>query len=765
MTSSTEHLRESLVALERENERLRVESAHATLLFRSLDALARAGLEADPFTAVFSALKDVFSYSQAMVLAHDYTEYLICIAASPEFYIGSSWKVGVFFQRVMSGRVAATFSNQDLTEWRTAPKGLSDKQPALYLPIQMRGRRGLLVLLQDEGGKGFDRADVTLGQKFTLLASSALGIRESIENVAELRRKEEVEIQNMKFDAALNNISHGLIMFDSEKKVVVCNKQFTDMYNLSSQNVKTGCALREILRLQLVTGFVPKNCSAFLADIDSSIKEDKGLEDEIRFRNGRIFKICSRPMPDGGWVATHEDVTERRINEERIAFLAMNDVLTGIANRSRFIEELNVANDEYLSSGSSYCIFMLDLDRFKNVNDSLGHAAGDLLLRETAKRLQQLLPSTDTLARLGGDEFAVLHRSAPGSLNDALRESARQLAERIIDAISQPYNLDDTKVVVGVSVGIALASRDSGGSDELMKRADLALYKIKSSGRNGFAFFDTKMATEAHERQQLESDLHEAIVREELELYFQPIVSVTNHQVRSLEALVRWHHPTQGLIMPDRFIPLAEEVDLINTIGQWILETACQQATSWPSDVKLAVNVSPVQFQRGSLVAVVKNALKTSCLPGERLELEITERVLLENQSVCDCILRKLKALGVSIVLDDFGTGYSSLSYLTMFPFSKIKIDKSFIQRMVKSSDSGAIVCAVANLGHSLNIATTAEGIETAEQLKLVAAAGVSEVQGYLFGRPATVSQIGRFFERRENRRLASSKYNSCQVK
>jgi diguanylate cyclase (GGDEF)-like protein len=380
---------------------------------------------------------------------------------------------------------------------------------------------------------------------------------------------------------------------------------------------------------------------------------------------------------------------------------------------------------------------MVDLDRFKNVNDSLGHPAGDALLRELAERLKSAVRETDAVARLGGDEFAILQCGGT-----AQREDAIALAGRIIDTVGKAFDLDGNRVSVGASIGIALAPQDDTNADDLLKKADIALYRTKSKGRNGFSFFEADMMTEANARHRLENELREALTRNEFELHYQPTFDAQTCEPQSAEALVRWRHPERGLIAPDQFIPLAEATGLIVPLGHWILQRACADAGLWPPDIKVAINLSAVQFRTGNLLDVILCALVDSGLPPERLELEITESVLLENESDHRTLLHQLRNAGISIAIDDFGTGYSSLGYLTTFPVDKIKIDKSFTQGLGKRADCSAIIASVLTLARGLDIVTTAEGVETEEQLALLRAAGVSHVQGYLLGRPVPVSKL-----------------------
>ena len=420
-----------------------------------------------------------------------------------------------------------------------------------------------------------------------------------------------------------------------------------------------------------------------------------------------------------------------------IRFLAHHDALTGLANRAYFTERLTEAVARLNRFGEPFAVFMLDLDRFKNVNDTLGHLAGDELLRETAQRLKSSLRETDVLARLGGDEFAIIQTDEGNQ-----QKGAASLADRVLTTISAPYDIEGNVVSVGTSIGIALAPGDAKDSTDLLKMADLALYAAKSAGRNGFCFFDVGMREDVEHRLQLEDELREAIALGEFELHYQPIIDVKTRLPAGFEALVRWRNRARGLVMPGEFIALAEETGLIVPLGAWILHTACADAVKWPSHLKVAVNLSPVQLQQPDLLQIVLCTLVETSLPPERLELEITETALFKNDVDCVKLIRQLKNLGVSIALDDFGTGYSSLSYLTMIPFDKIKIDRSFTSNITTRTDCAAIVAAVLALGRSLKTETVAEGVETEQQFALLRDAGVTLAQGYLFGKPQPVSSL-----------------------
>jgi diguanylate cyclase (GGDEF)-like protein len=417
--------------------------------------------------------------------------------------------------------------------------------------------------------------------------------------------------------------------------------------------------------------------------------------------------------------------------------MARYDALTGLANRNLFMEKADAAVAQMRRCGEVFSVLMLDLDRFKTVNDSLGHPAGDALLREAARRVQETVRDIDCVARLGGDEFAVLQ--GPGKDQ---RDGAIVLAKRILKAISEPFDLGGRQVVVETSIGIALAPRNGSSADALIKNADLALYKAKAEGRNRYSFFESAMAAQARQRQDLEDDMRKALVRNEFELHYQPIIDLGTQDYCAAEALVRWRHPQRGLIAPDQFIPLAEESGLIIPLGEWILRRASADAANWPPHVKVAINLSPAQLKQNNLVGVLKSALDNAKLPPSRIELEITENVLLEKKESNLAVLHAIKELGVSIVLDDFGTGYSSMTYLQTFPFDRIKIDQTFIQNMTNNAASAAIVCAISGLGRNLDIATTGEGVETLQQLVFLRAAGCQSAQGYLFSRPVPIAEL-----------------------
>jgi diguanylate cyclase (GGDEF)-like protein len=416
---------------------------------------------------------------------------------------------------------------------------------------------------------------------------------------------------------------------------------------------------------------------------------------------------------------------------------ARQDALTGLPNRLLFLERLEEAAARAESFGEAFSVLMLDLDQFKTINDTLGHGSGDALLRTVAMRLRSCARPTDTVARLGGDEFAILQVCKTDQSLDAIT-----LALDVIDALSRPFDLDGQEVIIGTSIGIATAPEHGSTSEKLLGRSDLALYQSKLAGRNGYCIFETSMEWRARQRRAIEADLRHALPRNEFELHYQPVVKIANQVCSGMEALLRWKRGGGEIVPPAEFIPIAEDIGLISSIGEWVLRTACNDAMAWPQHIALAVNLSPAQFGNSDLRSIVVGALAESGLPPHRLELEITESVLLESSKTNLKILASLKALGVKIVLDDFGTGYSSLSYLSMFAFDKVKIDRSFVSQMSERRDCAAIVCSIINLGHNLNMTTVAEGVETEVQLDMLRLAGCSEAQGYLFSRPLPVKEL-----------------------
>jgi len=570
-----------------------------------------------------------------------------------------------------------------------------------------------------------------------VLATAVAGYREALVRSRQLA--EEAECQRGRLHAAVSNMPIGLVMFDSGKRLIICNDRYREIYDLPREATKPGTHLREVLEARLRVGNIEGGDREHYVERVLKLVEQKHSSVRVvELGDGRTISINHHPMEGGGWVGTHEDVTERRQVEARIHHMARHDTLTDLPNRNLFKERIEEALQR-TRRGESMAVLCLDLDYFKNVNDSLGHPIGDALLRSVADRLRGAVREGDTVARLGGDEFAIVQLGAEQP------RGATTLAERIIEMVGQPYEIDGHQVVIGTSVGIAVAPADGEDAEPLMKNADMALYRSKVDGRGRYHFFKPEMDAAMQARRALELDLRKALKAGEFEVHYQPIINLETREVSCCEALLRWRHPERGMVLPGEFIPLAEEIGLIVPLGEWVLRQACLDAVGWPGDVRVAVNVSAVQFKTARLTDTVIKALANSGLPPSRLELEITEGVLLIEHGATLDILHQLHGLGVKIAMDDFGTGYSSLSYLRSFPFDKIKIDQSFVRNMSEDESSLAIVRAVTGLSSSLGIVTTAEGVETIEQLESIRAEGCTEVQGFLVSAARPAGELATF--------------------
>jgi len=550
-------------------------------------------------------------------------------------------------------------------------------------------------------------------------------------------RSQEAQLreQNILFDAALNNMSHGLCMYDREGCLIVSNQRFAELFGLEQGKVTPGMTATQLAALvraeTLEPEVLPRSDSRAAGSRPSAAVQSTKME---KTGSGRIVLTTRQPLADGGWVAISEDITERQEARDRLAFLARHDILTQLPNRIEFRDQMELLLQRQQDEGGEFAILCLDLDEFKTVNDSLGHPIGDELLRQVADRLRDLCDDQALVVRLGGDEFAVLTRLP------AKRDRIEDLAELITWNLSQPFLIADHELVIGVSIGIAVASGEKIASDELFKQADLALYRAKEDGRNTHRFFQDDMGVAVNDRRELITDLRSAVANEELELFFQPQYDLKDRQISGFEALLRWNHPKRGMVPPGDFIPIAEDTGLILQLGEWVLNEACRIAAGWPQDLRVAVNLSPRQLRGHAFGPVLIRALTKSGLGAERLELEVTETVLLtDSEEVLDA-LHQAKTLGVKVSMDDFGTGYSSLSYLRRFPFDKIKIDQSFVRSMAYSDESISIVKAVIDLAKNLNMTTTAEGVETRELLDMLADIGCTDAQGYYLGRPMPVA-------------------------
>jgi diguanylate cyclase (GGDEF)-like protein len=544
-------------------------------------------------------------------------------------------------------------------------------------------------------------------------------------------------------------MGEGLCMFDAEKRLVVCNARYAEMYRLPPELVKSGTPHREIIQHRIASGILKgetsEKAAQQLISTLNALPTDTTVSRVDEFADGRLICVTRQPMAGGGWVATHLDVTEQRLSEAKITYMAQHDALTGLPNRVVLRERMEHALAVTRSGGGpSLAVLMLDLDRFKEINDTLGHPAGDSLLQAVAARLLGCARETTLIARLGGDEFAVIDYVT----NPVVEATA--LAEKIRKALCEPFDLGDHQVIAGTSIGIAIAPRDGIDSDEILKSADLALYSAKGGGRGAFRFFEPELDELMHARRNLEREMRDALANGEFELHYQPFVNTRTREINGFEALLRWHHPHRGLVTPAEFIPLAEETGLIVPLGEWVLRTACAEAAKWPANLKIAVNLSPAQFRSKELVPVIISGLASSGIMSQRLELEVTETVIMHDSEAVFAALGQLRKLGVRIALDDFGTGYSSLSFLQKFPFDKVKIDRSFVKELTSARKEPRLIArAVVRFAVSLGKTTIAEGVETKEQLDILQAEACNEIQGYYFSRPIPASKVMQMVRRK----------------
>jgi diguanylate cyclase (GGDEF)-like protein/PAS domain S-box-containing protein len=559
----------------------------------------------------------------------------------------------------------------------------------------------------------------------------------AIVDVTERTRAEGMLLEQKRLlNSAIENMSQGLLMFGNNAELLLCNQRYLEMYDLSPDVVKPGCTLRELLDERRRVGSFFEDPDQYSRTILEAVAAGK-VRSHITELGERTFHVVSRPMPGGGWVATHQEITEQKQAEARIHYLAHHDLLTDLPNRAAFSEFLAKALERAAAQHGQLAVISADLDRFQEVNDVFGHSVGDAVLRELAQRLKDASGNA-FLARLGGDEFWLVLTEGPQPA------AAELLAARLMNVAATDIQIDGHPIRTGLSIGIAIYPNDGTDAAALLANADAGLHRAKREGRGSVRFFEAQMDQRLRERRALQHELRAAIEHDELRVYFQPQAAIDG-RVLGFEALVRWQHPARGLVSPGLFIPLAEETGIIVSIGEWMLRRACREAASWDRPLQIAINLSSVQFRYGDLPGLVHSILLETGLAPHRLELEVTESVLIDDFSRAVAILRRLKALGVRIAMDDFGTGYSSLSYLQAFPFDKIKIDQAFISNLDKSPQSAAIVRAIIGLGRSLSLPVTAEGVETAEQLAFLARESCDEVQGYLIGKPLPIEAYATY--------------------
>ncbi len=591
----------------------------------------------------------------------------------------------------------------------------------------------------------FDRDRRRTDRSMSLMIEEIDAVNRNLERLvarrsAELQARErDLQAQNVRFDVAINNMTQGLLLFDAAERLIVCNRSYITMYGLSPEMVKPGISLRDLVSYRKEIGSFDGDVDEYSGALTRSMLEGRTSHRQTETPDGRTILIVNKPVAGGGWLSTHEDITGRRRAEQKIRHLAHYDGLTDLPNRALFHERLReelsrIATDQQLA------VLYIDIDEFKSVNDTLGHQAGDALLKSVGASLCRMAQPNEFIARLGGDEFAIMQTAVKNQAETI------DLVTRVFEAIRAPFECLGHQVTTDASIGIAVAPRHGADLDHILKNADLAMYAAKSAGRRTWRFFEPAMDARVKARRKLEIDMRQALADDAFEVYYQPFVSLEDNRVTGCEALVRWRHPERGMISPAEFIPLAEETGLINELGEWVLNTACRDAMTWPEEFKLAVNVSPVQFKSGTLALKIAAALAASRLSPRRLELEITEAVLIRDDDAALAVLHQLRAIGVQIALDDFGTGYSSLSYLQRFPFDKIKIDRCFVNDIATRGGS-SIVQAVVNIAAARNMMTLAEGVEKTEQRELLRTLGCKEMQGFLFSRPVPATEILRLLQ------------------
>lgn len=539
-----------------------------------------------------------------------------------------------------------------------------------------------------------------------------------------------------RFDTALNNMPHGLAMFDADGRVLVVNRRWSEILPIDPETITTRSRCEAIIAAYVELGLLSERDGGRIIEAVGTRRGDLASSQLEVTAGDRNVDMTFQPMESGGLVVAIEDITEKRRTEARIAHMARHDALTGLPNRSLYQERLEAAL-AMMNGDDMLAVLFVDLDNFQQINDTLGHSMGDAVLIEVADRLRFTVGENDVVARFSADEFVILQTGAR-SEHDVI-----SLAGRVIETIGDIVQVEGKAIACGASVGIALAPRDGTDADQLLKSADMALARAKAGGRGMLHFYEEEMDRRAQARRAIEMDLRRALQNDELAVYFQPLLNLKTLSVTTCEALVRWPHPVRGMISPAEFIPVAEETGLVLEMGRQVMRKACQACAGWPDGVRVAVNLSSVQFERDDVVAVVAEALNISGLDPSRLELEITETLLLKDSAPVLETLERLKAMGVRVSLDDFGTGYSSLSYLHKFPIDKVKIDRSFVRPITTDRKAAKLLRGVTRLGAELGLAVVVEGVETHEQLKMIDAAGVvTEIQGFILSPAVPDAQV-----------------------